>query len=974
MSYKLSKTNWAGTEGVPGNQSSAESPIVPIEGRDTLELEPGTYYLAVARGPGLPGYYRLRLKTAPASHPVSLDGTSTSAEVAAGGWQWFHFVMPDPPPPGLTFAGTEGLDWMLRDTLRPSKINFTTFNFGYPVDIGSDDKNSSFQYHSGITSQHIDTRATLRPGATYYFGVTNHGNTPRTADISLAADPGTINVPALNFLNGTSSGTLNPGEEQEMRINAPADAQRLKLMIQGGAGITAKLEQGSPASAGNSFSYWKQTLVDNTPVVLEQDLNVNQAWPWRAGVSYWVKLANTGSQPVAVTLQSTGKSPANSDDDHDGMLDGWELTHFGTMVRDGTLDYDFDGVSDLREFLDQTDPTNFSSYRCRVVLTIVGDGTVTFSPEAESYPKGTPLEASVSPLAGATFIKWLSNTSEGNGEVEVNLSGIGLVLNRPYTFLKAFFTSSALAQAVDQPSGLWWTGEGYSTFGGNTPPWISQTELTHDGQDAARSGAPPLGRGTGISTRVQGPGRLNFQWRVGQPGSFSAFGRILMDGSQVKSRFGYQDWTADFMEIAEGTHTVTWEAFGAGFPQPGATPNYVWLDEVSFIPAPPDSDHDGLPDPWELQWFGTLGYQGWNDADGDGNDNATELADGTIPTSASSLRPRLFLTSPGGSVSVDPFQLSYDYGQTVTITASGTGFSHFEGDLVTSTNPLPLTLTRNLHLQAIFDPGLDAALDQYSGWTSVLSPGGHGWKGRVDFTGPTDGDVAATQPGQLPASQPDLARTFTGPLTLSFWWKVDQGQTFLEHEDAVLFATLDGEKIATCTSGSIWSMASLYIPAGDHVLAFSFKTSATGNGKERAWLDQVQPYAPTGGALALQLALAAAGVPPDKSHPYADADGDGTSNLMEWALGSNPADSSSQTSLPPAHLDNNQLCLTLPLPPDHDLSGIHFDFQTSRDLKTWTSLGVIVTKVGNTLEVCVPQGTDIGEGFLILLVSLENPP
>ncbi len=881
--------------------------------------------------------------------------------------------MPDPPPPGLTFTGTDGLDWILRDTLRPSRIN-SPFGTGDPVNIGSDQKNSSIPYNVNPASQHFDTRANLRPGAAYYFGVANHSNTPRTAEISLTADPGTIIVPMVDFLDGPWSGTLNPGEEQELRVNAPADAQRLKLMIQAGAGITAWVEQGSPVRAGNSFAHWKQPLLNNTPVVLEQDLNISQPWPWRAGVSYWVKLMNGGTQPVSVTLQSTGKSPANSDDDHDGMLDGWELTHFGTLSRDGTQDYDFEGVSDLQEFLDHTDPTNFSSYRCRVVLTITGDGTAALSPEAESYPKGTPLEASVSPLAGATFIKWLSNSSEGNGEVEINLSGIGLVLNRPYTFLKAVFTSSALAQAVDQPAGLWWTGEGYSTFGGNTLPWISQDTLTHDGLDAARSGTPPLGRGTGISTRLQGPGRLNFQWSVGQPGSFSAFGRILVDGPQVKSRFGYQDWTADFLEIAEGTHTVTWEAFGAGFPQPGAAPDYVWLDEVSFTPAPPDSDHDGLPDPWELQWFGSLGYHGWIDADGDGNDNATELADGTIPTSANSVRPRLHLTSPGGSVSVDPGQLSYDYGQTVTLTASGPGFSHYEGGLVTSTNPLPLTLTRTLHLQAIFDPGLDAALDQYNGWASVLSPGGHGWKGRVDFTGPTDGDLAATQPGQLPASQSDLARTFTGPLSLSFWWKVDQGQTFLEHEDAVLFATLDGEKIATCTSGSIWSMASLYIPEGEHVLAFSFKTSTTGNGRERAWLDQVQPYVPTGGALALQLALAAAGVPPDKIHPYADADGDGASNLMEWALGSDPADPTSQTTLPPPHLEENQLCLTLPLPPDHDLSGIHFDFQTSKDLKTWTSLGVIVTKMGNTLEVCVPQGTDIGEGFLMLLVSLENAP
>ncbi len=45
-----------------------------------------------------------------------------------------------------------------------------------------------------------------------------------------------------------------------------------------------------------------------------------------------------------------------SDTDGDGMNDDWERQHFGHLDRDGAGDFDGDGISDLQEFLDDTDP------------------------------------------------------------------------------------------------------------------------------------------------------------------------------------------------------------------------------------------------------------------------------------------------------------------------------------------------------------------------------------------------------------------------------------------------------------------------------------------------------------------------------------------------------------------------------------------------------------------------------------------
>ena len=48
----------------------------------------------------------------------------------------------------------------------------------------------------------------------------------------------------------------------------------------------------------------------------------------------------------------------SSDSDNDGMPDDWEMQYFGTLDRDGTGDFDGDGISDLNEYLNGTDPAS----------------------------------------------------------------------------------------------------------------------------------------------------------------------------------------------------------------------------------------------------------------------------------------------------------------------------------------------------------------------------------------------------------------------------------------------------------------------------------------------------------------------------------------------------------------------------------------------------------------------------------------
>ncbi|MFH1209193.1 MAG: MopE-related protein [archaeon] len=56
------------------------------------------------------------------------------------------------------------------------------------------------------------------------------------------------------------------------------------------------------------------------------------------------------------------EQPTEKDSDNDGMDDAWEIQYFETLEQDGTDDSDKDGINNLQEFKDDTDPTNKSDY------------------------------------------------------------------------------------------------------------------------------------------------------------------------------------------------------------------------------------------------------------------------------------------------------------------------------------------------------------------------------------------------------------------------------------------------------------------------------------------------------------------------------------------------------------------------------------------------------------------------------------
>ena len=107
------------------------------------------------------------------------------------------------------------------------------------------------------------------------------------------------------------------------------------------------------------------------------------------------------------------------------------------------------------------------------------------------------------------------------------------------------------------------------------------------------------------------------------------------------------------------------------------------------------------------------------------------------------------------------------------------------------------------------------------------------WFAQTNFT--HDG-VDAAESGLISSDQQSwIETTVTGPVIVTFWWRVD---SLLNH--GWLAFNVDGTEQAGRISGTTgWQCASYSIPTGIHTVRWVYATDATIGGANAAWIDQV---------------------------------------------------------------------------------------------------------------------------------------
>lgn len=584
---------------------------VPFDGRTERQLRPGRWFLGVKASGGSNARYRLIASTGQVSDLDLTSASVTNQTLVGRDWRYYRFTVPADAPAtwnlGFTQQVGDVVMW-LRDTV-PSGQNSGTGTSA--IESWSADSKNQGPYDSAghdAPAVYPFNTPPLRPGHTYYAGF--RANSDATFSVTSSTTGTAPAATPVSFYNGVIDTSVPAGASVFYKIASPADATRLKWTSTHPATVQIRVEQGTlPGASGtqhNNSSGANSTLnkaLDGT------------VWPWSAGVTYYLRIVNSGGAPANVLVNIDGKNAGTEDEDADGLPDAWEKTYFPSIAsHNGSADPDGDGVTNAVEFTDGTIPNDINS--AKYFLTVNANfGSVAKSPELPKYDRGTNVTLTATPNAGLSFNGWT-----GGATGTANPLQFAITANKNITANFGVPLPVALETSLPFTTG----GDGI---------WMGQVVTTSDGVDAAQSAPIANSQQSWMETTVNGPGEIAFAWKVSsQAGDYLEF---YIDGVLKTGRIsGNVDWTLKSYAVDPGQHVLRWRYVKDGSGSSGSDAAWVdslqWMPEVGFSqwlsdhfteqelenPAitgqDADPDHDGLANLLEYA-FGTEPREGGDD-------------------------------------------------------------------------------------------------------------------------------------------------------------------------------------------------------------------------------------------------------------------------------------------------------------------------------------------------------------------------
>jgi hypothetical protein len=250
------------------------------------------------------------------------------------------------------------------------------------------------------------------------------------------------------------------------------------------------------------------------------------------------------------------------DADGDGLRDIWELRYFDSTAVAANADADNDGISNLDEHIDGTDPTSNASFLPRLTVVASG-GSVVRNPDLPKYMLGQTVQLQAIPEPDNYFVSWSGAISGTNMTNSV-------LMNRNQTVLAVF--GLPLPVVLETPDLAWTRGGAIG--------WYGQTNVSRDGVDAAQSGPVGFRQESSMETSVTGPGTLTYWWKT-LSSTNQSFARFHIDGVEQPGRIsGATGWRVESFAIAPGPHTLRW-VYSNNTAIVSLT-NGAWVDQVTF--------------------------------------------------------------------------------------------------------------------------------------------------------------------------------------------------------------------------------------------------------------------------------------------------------------------------------------------------------------------------------------------------------
>ncbi len=488
---------------------------VPLNGKTETSLTPGTWYLAVRAAGTANARYRLRLST---GHVQPLDfygGSAVNQIVAGGDWRYYHVDVPTAVPSGwqVTFSQQSGdVVLYLRDTVPPG--NGVTAGPGDYKDWATDLKNGGPYTSYDLPGTYTFTVPPVRPGTVYYLGFRAKSDSIFSVSSSTS---GSTNppLPDIAFYGGSVTNTIPAYGLVAYRILTPADALRWRHTSIHASSVLVYLENGTMPTRTWSDDWW------STGANSSQDRYLI-GYPWLPSQAFYLVATNTSSSPQSFSLTMNGSS-ITADDDGDGLPDWWEIKYFGSLTQGPNGDYDGDGVSNLNEYLEGTNPADRNSFRPRLTV-LATNGVVTVDPAAGSYPMGASVTLTATPNPGYNFVSWGGAATGSTNPLTLLMSTNKTVIPRfrvpaddfdqRIPLVGPFATSSGSSNAgatkeAGEPNhagntggkSLWWTW---------TAPFSGSVTLTTAGSDFRNMLAVYTGSAvtslTAVASNLAGPG------------------------------------------------------------------------------------------------------------------------------------------------------------------------------------------------------------------------------------------------------------------------------------------------------------------------------------------------------------------------------------------------------------------------------------------------------------------------------------